>query len=184
MYNITRQEAAEMLNLSTRSIDRYIKSKKIRSRKNWKIIYLNENDINNLKWTGSNKQEVIIPKKQEIKVNSSQQVETKNLSVLDNIYSDLKNEIIKKDAIIQDLSMKLWAAQEIAKNSVSMIEFNKSHNLLEESKEWLEREINNLKHERFSLAKNLKQEKNTNNILMVIVWILILLCIIIWYANI
>ena len=60
MYNFTRQDAANILNVSTRSIDRYIKSWKIRTRKNGKIVYLNENDINILKWF--TKQEVIVPK--------------------------------------------------------------------------------------------------------------------------
>lgn len=185
MYNITRQEAADILDVSTRSIDRYIKSWKIRTKKNGKMVFLNENDINNIKWTWTEKQEVIIPKKQEVQASpETQQVETKNLSVLDNIYTDLKNEIIKKDEIIQDLSIKLWAAQEIAKNSVSMIEFNKTQNLLEEWKESLSKEINELKHERYSLIKDLKYEKNTNNILMVVVWILIILCVVVWYVSI
>jgi excisionase family DNA binding protein len=33
MYKLTRKEAADLLNISTRSIDRYIKSGKIRTKK-------------------------------------------------------------------------------------------------------------------------------------------------------
>jgi predicted site-specific integrase-resolvase len=33
MYKLTRKEASELLNMSTRSIDRYIKSGKIRIKK-------------------------------------------------------------------------------------------------------------------------------------------------------
>jgi excisionase family DNA binding protein len=40
MYKYTRQEAAEMLNISTRSVDRYIKSGKLRSKKEGKIVFV------------------------------------------------------------------------------------------------------------------------------------------------
>ena len=40
MYTYTRQDAADFLWISTRSIDRYIKSGKLRSKKEWKIVYL------------------------------------------------------------------------------------------------------------------------------------------------
>jgi DNA-binding transcriptional regulator LsrR (DeoR family) len=33
MYNLTRQEVASKLNISTRSVDRYIKAKKLRAQK-------------------------------------------------------------------------------------------------------------------------------------------------------
>jgi excisionase family DNA binding protein len=40
MYKYTRQEAADMLGISTRSVDRYIKSGKLRSKKDGKIVYV------------------------------------------------------------------------------------------------------------------------------------------------
>jgi predicted site-specific integrase-resolvase len=40
MYNITRADAAEKLGVSTRSVDRYVKSGKLRSKKEGKIIYI------------------------------------------------------------------------------------------------------------------------------------------------
>jgi excisionase family DNA binding protein len=40
MYKYTRQEAAELLGISTRSVDRYIKAGKLRSKKDGKIVYL------------------------------------------------------------------------------------------------------------------------------------------------
>ena len=45
MYKLTRKEAAELLNISTRSIDRYIKSGKIRTKKDWKVVCVNDEDI-------------------------------------------------------------------------------------------------------------------------------------------
>lgn len=60
MYKLTRQEAAEELNISTRSIDRYIKSWKLRAKKQWKIVYIHSQDIENMLWKWKTKQEVII----------------------------------------------------------------------------------------------------------------------------
>ena len=71
MYTYTRQDAADLLWISTRSIDRYIKSGKLRSKKEWKIVYVNDDDIKNLSWWQDSKQE-IIDKKPEKKTNWSE----------------------------------------------------------------------------------------------------------------
>lgn len=191
MYKLTRKDAADLLNISTRSIDRYIKSGKIRTKKDWKVVLVNEEDIDKLRNSWESNQEIILPTKKEKKqveenefIEAEEKVTTsKSLSVLDNIYEDLKNELNKKDSIIQDLSIKLWRAEEIAKNSISLIEFKKSQFLLEESKDFLSKEVTDLKHDRNRLLRDLKYEKWTNNILMVFILILIVIWIIIWFVN-
>ena len=47
-YNLTRQEAADLLEISVRSLDRYVKSWKIRSEKKWESVYVNDNDVKNI----------------------------------------------------------------------------------------------------------------------------------------
>jgi len=127
MYNYTRQEAADKLNISTRSIDRYIKAWKIRAKKVWKIVYVNENDIKILSWeTTSNNQKIIISKKDNdkkidnIKENSQTIVKKdeydKIINSFEKVFSWLRNEIQKKDDTIQNLSIKLWRMEEIIKN--------------------------------------------------------------------
>ncbi|NDK08558.1 excisionase family DNA-binding protein [Candidatus Gracilibacteria bacterium] len=191
MYKLTRKEAADLLNISTRSVDRYIKSGKIRTKKDGKVVCVNEEDISRLKNNGDSIQEVILPSKKENNTNNDSDFVTdyipsdsKSLSVLDNIYDDLKKEIIKKDSVIQDLSIKLGRAEEMAKNSISLIEFKKSQFLLEEGKEFLSQEITDLKTEKNRLLKDLNYEKSTNSILMIFILVLITLGIIIWFANI
>lgn len=189
MYKLTRKEAADLLNISTRSIDRYIKSGKIRTKKDWKVVCVNEEDIAKLRNSWDNNQEIILPTKKENKNTEENDMinenitTNKSLSVLDNIYADLKNELNKKDAIIQDLSVQLWRAEEIAKNSISLIEFKKSQFLLEESKDFLTKEVTDLKHDRNRLLKDLKYEKWTNSILMIFILILIVIGIVIWFVN-
>ncbi len=191
MYKLTRKEAAELLNISTRSIDRYIKSGKIRTKKDWKVVCVNDEDIDKLRNTWDSNQEIILPTKKEKQDDSDENnfVETtvstnKSLSVLDNIYVDLKKELNKKDSIIQDLSIQLWRAEEIAKNSVSLVEFKKSQFLLEESKDFLSKEVTDLKQDRNRLVKDLEYEKLTNSILMIFILILIVIWIVIWFVNI
>ncbi len=188
MYKLTRKEASELLNMSTRSIDRYIKSGKIRIKKDGKTVYVNEEDINKLRNVWESNQEIILPTKKEKKNIETDFIENevtneKSLSILDNIYTDLKNELNKKDSLIQDLSVRLWRAEEIAKNSISLIEFKKSQFLLEESKDFLSKELTDLKHDRHKLVRDLKYEKWTNNILIVFILVLIVIGIVIWFVN-
>lgn len=65
---------------------------------------------------------------------SSAVVDAQSRATLEKIYLDLRSELKAKDQTIQDLSIRLGQAQEIAKNSVSLVEFKKSQFLLEESK--------------------------------------------------
>jgi hypothetical protein len=154
------------------------------------VVCVNEEDIDKLRNSWESNQEVILPTKKEKLADSNEnefveeKVSTnKSLSVLDNIYEDLKNELNKKDFVIQDLSIKLWRAEEIAKNSISLIEFKKSQFLLEESKDFLSKEVTDLKHDRSRLLRDLKYEKWTNSILMIFILILIVIWIVIWFVN-
>ncbi len=194
MYNLTRQEAAERLWVSTRSIDRYIKSGKIRSKKDSKIVYVNDKDIENMSSSTSPKQEVIVKKdyKEKKKKDKKEKIITREVEVksnysnkaLDIIYTDLKSDIQKKDEIIKELSIRLGRAEEIAKNSVNLIDYKKSQFLLEESRNYLNNEIDDLKDENSSLQKKLRYEKSSNIILIFLVIVLFAVASVIWFLNI
>lgn len=187
MYKLTRQEASEKLNISTRSLDRYIKAWKLRSKKDWKIVYINDNDINNILWNWEQKQEIIVEN-----IIKSIPVENKTIVKNDNntnqtlnlIYKDLKEEINKKDDIIRELSIRVWRAEEIAHNSISLMEYKKSQFLLEESKGYLNKEITELEKEKEKLKNDLKYEKNSNILLVIFVIILFIIASIIWFIKI
>ncbi len=180
MYTTTRQEAADMLGMSTRSIDRYVKAGKLRSKKEGKIIYIHSQDIQNLSGTvPETKAQVIMPDEKtksysQTRSFASESEATKTVSTnhvqnnatLEKIYLDLRQEIKQKDQALQDLAIRLGQAQEIAKNSVSLIEFKKSQFLLEESKGHLTHELEHLRNKEQELAKELKYEKTTKYILI------------------
>lgn len=187
MYKITREEAANMLNISTRSIDRYIRSGKLRSKKEWKIVYINEDDINNFLWVGNKKQEVIIGETNFVK----EKIEVKNSSSLSKnqgdfwiIFDRLREEIKYKDEEIKDMSMKIWKMEEIVKNSISMLEFKKTQFLLEESKNSLNSDLENTKKELENKNIQLKEEKKLNYILIIITIILFIVLVLIWTIKI
>ena len=186
MYKLTRKEAADKLNISTRSVDRYIKSWKLRAKKEWKVVYVKWSDIDALLWCEI-KQEVIIEKK-VVNEGVSQKSITKNDEsvawTLWSIYKDLKEEIQRKDQLIQTLAMRVWKAEEVAKNSVSLLDFKKSQFLLEESKEGLNNNINELEVESERLKWELKYEKNSNIILIIFVIILLWAAGFIWFMKI
>ncbi len=189
MYKLTRQDVSDILNISTRSVDRYIKAWKLRTKKEGKMIYINNNDVESMKNSGGN-QEVIIPNKvdKEDRENNaviqSNSIERQSEKILNTIYEDLRQEIQKKDDIIQTLSLRLWKAEEIGKNSISLIDFKKSQFLLEESKWYLSWEVENLKKEKSKLLKEIKYEKNTNNIMIIFLVLLLILTAVIWFIKI
>ncbi len=197
MYNLTRKEAADKLDISTRSIDRYIKSWKIRAKKIWKIVYVNENDINNINWNTQNTK-IIIEKKQEETTNMTNTIknnsEEKSLinkndydkitNTFEKIYTKLREDIEKKDEKIQHLSIELWRLTEIAKNSVNLIDYKKSQFLLEESKNNLNKELSNIEQEKEKIKKELKYERITNKLLIFFLLLLLIVAGLIWFYKI
>lgn len=184
MYKITREKAANMLNVSTRTVDRYIRAWKLRSKKEWKIVYINEDDINNFLWIGRKKQEVII-----WQANIKEEKSSVSLSKNDDgnfwiIFEKLRQEIKYKDEEIKNLSMKIWKMEELVKNSISMIEFKKTQFLLEESKNSLTLELENVKKELETKDINLKEEKKLNYILIVTSILLFIVLVIVWIIKI
>lgn len=192
-YILTRQEAAELLEISVRSIDRYIKSWKIRSQKKWKSVYVNDIDIKNLN-SNSDSKPIIITKnsnKEENNQFESKKISTKKdvenfdklTKTFENIYTDLRNQIEKKDKIIQELSVNVWISQEQVKQSISVSEHNRSQMLLEESKTHIAKQMTQLSDEKQKLEKDLKDEKFDKKVLIVFVFILLSLAAYFWFKT-
>ena len=192
MYTYTRQDAADFLWISTRSIDRYIKSGKLRSKKEWKIVYVNDDEKKQIEVKeikSDEKEEKILQNTYNF---TTTVPETKEIEVKTNfktfpiepIYDDLRLQIKEKDDLIQDLSMKLWRAEEIVKNSVSMIDFKRSQMLLEDSKTHLWSAISELKGKNEELEKKVKTGNITVLVLFITVIVLLVIALMIWVNNI
>jgi hypothetical protein len=74
--------------------------------------------------------------------------------------------------------------EEILKNSISIVEFKKTQFLLEESKNSLNSELENLKKELQTKDSNLKEEKKLNYILILVSILLFIVLIVVWIIKI
>ena len=199
MYNINRLEASEILWVSTRSIDRYIKSWKIRAEKKWKVILLNENDIKTLSWVAPVKQKIIIKSETEnITSNKSEVLVSdssdsglvkkteyeKILATFDKMFANFRDEIKNKDSKIQELSIKLWQARAEKNNSIDLIEYKKVQFLSEEAKKWLSNNLEKEKQEKEKISRELKYEKTTNKLLIIFIIILFIASWVFFFMNI
>lgn len=186
MYKYTRQEVAEILSISTRSVDRYIKAGKLRAKKDGKVVYVKASDVDAIQNGGSQIHEVIIENAGHVEVKENAVVRKADADPLaiEEVYKDLRSEIKQKDEVILELSMRVGRAEEIAKNSVSLIEFKKSQFLLEESKNYLNVSMDDLEREKKDAVKELKYQKTNNVIMMIVLFVLLAIAGTIFFMNI
>jgi len=196
VYTITRQEASDILWISTRSIDRYIKSGKIRAKKDWKVVMLNSEDVKVLNWEAPAKQKIIIEKNDKLEDTKPTVSASSNswlvkkaeyekvLATFDKMFNSFREEIKQKDNKIQELSIELWRAQEQKNNSVDLMEYKKVQFLSEEAKKWLSESLQKEKQAKEKINKELKYEKTTNKLLIVFIIILFIISWVIFFMNI
>lgn len=198
MYNVTRQEAADQLQISVRSVDRYIKSWKLRIKKEGKNIFIHSNDIDNMKSGWKSKHHIIVNHTQAKKdvfteekvqnnftTHSETQLSTgKETTALSAVYKDLRKEIEKKDELIQNLALRVWKAEEIAKNSISINDFKKSQFLLEESKSAINNELATAKKQKEKLTNDLRYEKQIKILFFLLSIVLFVILFFSWISNI
>lgn len=194
MYNINRQDAANILWISTRSIDRHIKNWKIRAKKDWKMILINSDDIDALNSDWKTRHKIILSdndtKSTEIKTNSKNSNVIKSddydkvLATFEKIYSWFREEVKQKDDKIQELSIRLWKAEQQKNDSINLMEYKKVQFLAEQSKNELSEKLE----EEISLKQKslneLKYEKNTNKLLIVFILVLFVISGFIFFVNI
>jgi len=202
-YILTRQQAAEKLEISTRSVDRYVKSWKIRSKKKWNKVFLNIDDVENLIWWENNTQVIITNKKDleeqknTIETENNDESNIKNqfttswivkksdydklTKTFESVYKDLREQIDKKDELIWKMSIELWKYQEKVKHSISLSEHNRSQILLEESKNHIAKQMTSLDEKRKELEEELKKEKFDKKVLIILVFIFLFLSAYFWF---
>lgn len=183
MYSIDRESAAKMLEISTRTIDRYIRSGKIRTTKKWKKIFLNNQDVEIIKsWWIQEDYEVIRPTEKENTGFTIKPLDSsKNYRSL---YEDSLKIVEKKDEIIKDLSYKLGRVEVELKNSIPILEYKKTTFLLESSNNKTEEEKKELNTSIDGLKDKLKNQEFINIILVWLFSIMLIVIFLVWFANI
>lgn len=177
-YTHSREEAADILEISTRTLDRYVKSGKLRSKRKGKKIFIHDDDIRMMQ---SSEPELI---------RATDSVKTEDIVFFEDVqdsgfrrkpvmvdyrdlYEDAMNRIAEKDRVIQDLSYRAGHAESELKNSISMIEYKKATFLLESAKSKTEEEKKQFETEIVKLKSDAKKSKTILYVLITLVLLLV-----------
>ena len=149
-FSIDRVDAAKRLGVSTRTIDRHIQAGRIRTRRIGKKMFLEEDDVEEVRLSDPSRREedyiVIMDEKMDdteislegeiIDGNNRQVVSHQNQMFPEflRLYDEAVANIAKKDEIIQDLSYRLGKSETELKNSIPLVEYKKTSFLLESAK--------------------------------------------------
>ncbi len=150
-FAIDRVDAAKRLGVSTRTIDRHIQAGRIRTRRIGKKMFLEEDDVEQVRLSDPSRREedyiVILDGKEteeeyemegEILDGNRRQVvshsQQQMIPEFLRLYDEAIINIAKKDDIIQDLSYRLGKSETELKNSIPLVEYKKTSFLLESAK--------------------------------------------------
>lgn len=187
-FILDRNEAAERLWVSTRTIDRYIQSNRIRTRREGKKILLDEGDVEaiRLEVPASESADDYVVVLNEEPLDSSHKDEvslakiseknpdmTLAIAEFSRIYDDAQNLLEKKEEKIQELSYKLWQAETELQNSVNASEYRRTAHLLEMTKAKIDEDAKKFDDKIGTLEKEV-QKKNSFIIGLVILFVVIL----------
>lgn len=199
-FTLDRYAAADSLAISTRTLDRYVKAGKLRSKKVGKKVFVHDGDLDILKnelgreVDDSARQEdieFVKPKAEDGEIvffeDAKKDTGFRRKPVLvdyQDLFEDAQKRIDEKDRVIRELSYRVGQAEAELKNSVSMIEFKKTSYLLEAAKTKGDEEKAVAVKEVESIAKRLESEKTITAILAVALAILLLGFLGMWFATI
>ncbi len=187
-YTTTREAAALTLEVSTRTLDRYVKSGRIRSKRKGKTILLSDEDIIMIK---DGDPELVRPT--DSVRSTPRETEAPEVVIFDEVtpshtltrkrpqadyrdlYEDSMRKIAEKDRIIQDLSYRAGHAESELKNSVSMIEYKKQTFLLESAKAKTDEDVKHAQSEVLTLREEVITSKFVLYILISLVVVLLIL---------
>jgi excisionase family DNA binding protein len=196
MYSNTREEAARILEVSTRTLDRYVKNGKIRAKRRGKMVYIHDDDLMMMR---NGEPELVRP------TDASQRrkagTDNPDLVIFDepmnsngfsrkpvmvdyrDLYEETLRKISEKDRIIQDLSYRTGQAEAELKNSVSMIEHKKQTFLLESAKAKTDEDIKLAETEVIKLKEEIVQSKFVLYMLITLVAVMIIVSsfLVLWY---
>ncbi len=149
-FTLDRYAAADSLAISTRTLDRYVKAGKLRSKKVGKKVFVHDGDLEILKnelgreVDDSARQEdveFVKPKPVDGEIvffdESKKDSGFRRKPVIvdyQDLFEDAQKRIDEKDRVIRELSYRVGQAEAELKNSVSLIEFKKASYLLEAAK--------------------------------------------------
>lgn len=192
-YSVDREKAAMLLGVSTRSIDRYIKSNKIRSRKLGKKLYLHDEDIERLRAGGIQEDFVIMTGDSDsyagtqdeavVTLHSTPKHTMRDMVNYRDLYDQANEKIAVKDKMIQELSYRLGQSETELKNTISISEYKKATFLLESAKSQWEEEKSHMSEKVSFLENSLKREHVLVKTLVITLMVTFVVSVCLWVLT-
>ena len=185
-FSLDRDQASRRLGVSSRTIDRHIQAERIRTRRIGKKMYLEEDDVETLRMADpARREEDYIVIHDDAPERDIPEIVTKERQITDpkqsnvalaeilRIYEDARDQIARKDTMIQELSYKLGKAETDLANSVPVLEYKKNAFLLESAKSKSDNDADALGR-RINILESEVGKRNSAIITLVILFILVL----------
>jgi len=201
-FSLDRIAAAENLAISTRTLDRYVKAGKIRSKKVGKKVFLHDGDLDILRnelgrEVDDAARQEDLPRPFKISEESAEIVFFDESAAKDtgfrrkpvivdyqDLFEDAQKRIDEKERVIRELSFRVGQAEAELKSSVSLIEYKKTAYLLEAAKTKGDEDKAVAAEEIETLARKLESEKSITLILAIALALLLVGFIGMWFATI
>lgn len=183
-YTVTRSQAASLLWVSTRTIDRYVKSWKLSYKKVANKVILNEEELRVL-------QNEFSSLRQEISTeliwweNSERSISVKpmsDMSMLDEkldkfylIFQEKDKQIDEKNKIIFMLQQRIWELEAKIQNMIALPDYNKEKQQAIEEKKLLE--------EKLAKMKSRVKEQETKTYVVLIFAVILIIVAVLFYVK-
>lgn len=183
IYNITRENAAKQLWISTRTIDRYIKNWKLSYKKVANKVLLEKEEIGLLKEDFAalhqeltteivnTKDKGVTPSTNVYKTWSLEHTIDQKLDKFVLVFKEKDKMLEEKNKVIFMLQQRIWELETKIQHMVALPDYNKEKKETILEKERLEAKINDLK-------GNVKTEKIKN---LIFIWLAVVFIIIAWF---
>lgn len=177
VFTLSRDDASKMLWVSTRTIDRYVQSGKIRSKRDGKVIMLHKDDVSHVKnWGTQTDYEVIAPKPTLVPSIGYDPREAQN-----EILRAIEAIIKEKDALIQELTFKIGKMEGELLNSVPKLEHKRTLLALEETNHSRMQDMDMIVQTKKDIESKFQREKLISTVLMIVVFVLLCLCVVLMF---
>ena len=186
---MTRVDGAEDLHMSMRTVDRYVRSGKIRAKKIGKIMYLHADDVEMLKQethsqadngsthggNSNNASDAVLASSHALLF-----ARERIAGEMELLYREAKESSMKKDETIRELSYRLGTAENDLKNSVPVVEFKKTTFLLETAKSRAEEDREQLQVRVRKLEDDISSGMRYNLLLALFLAFLLIVVAVLW----
>lgn len=209
-YSLTRQDAAKILEVSTRTIDRYIRSKKLSARKKGGNILLNEEELQNFKVARFQNMHGASPKtegrahRHVDSVNKSKTVvdadtgrveeamrieeefttalaaPSEREKVFEELYDLSRREVREYHNKLEAANYRLGQIETQLKHSVPLLEFQEQSEALRESEDVLNKKLKHQEEALESMEGEIKGERLNKNIYIGLLFGLLALQPLLW----